>query len=177
MTLNEGFIGEFAAEAHKRGITDSQFQGLVSWYLGKNVADAGTQADAKAAVAAQTETVLKKDWGAAYDQNLGLAKSALAEYFGDAMVEHLEKTGLGNHPDMLKGFAKLGQQLAEDGKLTGKANGSAAIAAPTEAQQQINGMMKDQAFLRAWKDKGDPGHQAALDKMQALYAQAYPGEG
>jgi len=43
-----------------------------------------------------------------------------------------------------------------------------------QAQQEIRDLKLDQSFQKAWMDPQAPGHQAAVEKLQALYEEAYP---
>ena len=62
----------------------------------------------------QASDQLKQEWGAAYDDKLTAARSALQAYGDDDFVAMLEKTGLGDSPHMIKAFAKIGENLSED---------------------------------------------------------------
>jgi hypothetical protein len=62
---------------------------------------------------------LKTEWGQNYDKNIGLAGRAVKELGGDELRAMLEETGLGNHPVLIKVFAKLGQDLVEEPMLIG----------------------------------------------------------
>jgi hypothetical protein len=118
---------------------------------------------------------LKTEWGAAFEQNLGLAKKALAHYGNPALTAELERTGLGNSPELAKVMAKLGGQLSED-NLIGRntAPDGDRINSPTEAKQQISALRGDKEFLKAYADNKHPGHADAVAKMTKLYEQAHP---
>lgn len=166
------FKGNFLKQAHQNGLTTKQAKGLYDWYTAELASANAAGKTAAQAKLAEAEGKLKTEWGAAYDQNLTLARQAL-EHYGDADLKAALNEGLGNDPRVIKVFAKLGKQLSEDG-LVGKSSGAGAVASPAEAQQQINALKADKAFTQVYLDKRAPGHAEAVERMTRLYAQAYP---
>lgn len=105
---------------------------------------------------------------------MDLAKKALMHYGGETLAQELLANGLGNHPELVKMFAKVGGQLAEDGLIGRSVNGVGGGKAPAEAQQEIAGLYQDKAFLEAYGNKRAPGHGDAVKRMQTLYEAAHP---
>lgn len=145
------------------------------------------QDDAAAAAAKNDETAratsseaLKKEWGTAYDDKLGLAHEALVHFsgelkLGDALAKELDRTKLGNSPALAKLLAHLGGNLKEDGLIgKGGSRGAAGELSPTEAEQQINAKRKDEKFMKAYGDKREPGHADAVKEMERLYQMKNP---
>lgn len=52
--------------------------------------------------------------GAAWDDTLTAARTAVSRLGGDSLREVLNKTGLGNHPEIIRAFARAGKALSED---------------------------------------------------------------
>jgi len=102
-----------------------------------------------------------------------VAKRALAHYGDEKLVAYLESTKLGNDPALLNAFARIGATLAEDG-IIGRTDGGSTAFSPAEARQQIGDLQADGQFVKAYMDARAPGHAEAVQRMQALYAQAYP---
>ncbi|MEI6907818.1 peptidase, partial [Klebsiella pneumoniae] len=44
------------------------------------------------------------------------------------LKEYLNGTGLGNHPELVKAFIKVGKAMSEDGMVTGKEGGQRSAA-------------------------------------------------
>jgi len=57
--------------------------------------------------------------GDKFDTNVGLAKLAMETHFSKDFNDFLNQTGLGNHPEMIRGLAKIGKPLAPDGWVPG----------------------------------------------------------
>lgn len=166
---------QFLTNAHKVGLNNKQADALYQWYQAEVITAHQQGETAQVAAAEQAAAALKTEWGAAYEERLGLATQALSHYGDAELSAELVQTGLGNHPNIVKLFAKLGAQLQEDG-LIGKGGGGGGALSPTEARQQINALYanSDPAFLEAYRDKSKPGHKEAVERMRALHEAAYP---
>jgi len=161
-------VEAFKSVAHKTGLLPKQAKDLFDWYNGA-VVESYTAAEKEredaynGAVAA-----LKKEWGAAYDQKLELAHTAVRAFTDEDDVKALDES-LGNDPRMIKLFAKIGGAISED-----KLKGTQQIATPTEVQGEINKILGDPKH--PYHIKGHPEHAAAVQGMQELYRQMYPEE-
>lgn len=91
---------------HKLGVTDKQAQGLLDMFQEQKNQLSG---NAEAVIAG-----LEKEWGAATKGQLKLAERAAKDVGGEELIDVLNDTGLGNHPALIKMFAKIGAILAED---------------------------------------------------------------
>ena len=67
-----------------------------------------------AAALTEAETKLKTDWGDSYDENLSLALKGIDKFGGPDFKKHLDDTGLGNNPLMVKTFYQIGKAMSED---------------------------------------------------------------
>ncbi len=92
------------------GLTQEAAQKLASAYATQ------LSSQREAAVTQWTEEARndKELGGAKFDENLAIAKSAIARFSTPEFVSYLEKTGLGSHPAMLKVFHKIGKAISED---------------------------------------------------------------
>jgi hypothetical protein len=52
--------------------------------------------------------------GVAFKENAEIAKRAIEHFFDGETKKILNETGWGNHPDLFKGFVKLGRMLSDD---------------------------------------------------------------
>lgn len=57
--------------------------------------------------------------GEKFDENVAVAKMAIEAYFTPAFVKFLNDSGLGNHPEMIRGLMKAGAPLKPDGWVFG----------------------------------------------------------
>jgi hypothetical protein len=122
---------------------------------------------------------LKLKWGDAYEANKTLMDRGFAYHSTPEMVAELERSGLGNSPELAEHFRKLGQDLAEDDTL---AKGQAApqqVAAKEEAFAEIEKMNSDGCLKKprdeqcAQHNGSHPDHARALERFRALYQVAH----
>ena len=164
------FKNGFLSRAHEAGLNGRQAAQLFDWYIGEATTRmSAAQAEARQRADSQI-AALKTEWGTAFDQKLETAKLALAHYGGEDLAKYLNETGLGNDPRVARMFARMGEQLREDGVI-GRGGPAGNFLSPAEAQQQINKLSADPAFSKAYLDKRHPGHADAVARMQQLYEQ------
>jgi hypothetical protein len=78
--------------------------------------------------------------------------------------------------EQLRGLIHSGQQAAEP-QAEAKETMSNQDAGRAEAQRAIAALRDDKEFQRAWLNKMHPGHAAAVQRREELYARAYPEPG
>ena len=89
------------------------------------------QADAWQAQTEEWAATVKADKEIGGDKltaNLGVAQRALDTFGTPELKEYLNGTGLGNHPELVKAFVKVGKAMSEDGVVTGKESGQRSAA-------------------------------------------------
>ena len=52
--------------------------------------------------------------GESFGENVELAKRVLEKYATDSFRENLDKTGYGNHPELLRTFVRIGKAMGND---------------------------------------------------------------
>jgi hypothetical protein len=106
--------------AHKLGLTQDQFSGLISAnekMIQENVK--------KQAEAFQTsEAGLKDEWKDKYDANLTSAEKVVSELFDDDFRKFLTDSGLANNPRFVKAMYNLSQSVSEDTFVRSQARGT-----------------------------------------------------
>lgn len=166
----------FRADVHKLGLTKSQAAGVLDFY-GQQLA-AQTAAQQAAASASEQETIatLKKEWGAAFPDQLHAAHRALDELGGPQLAQKLVAAGLTADPDIIRFFAKLGMQSAEPGALSGGSGGGVGRVAltPEAAQREIRTLQGDKTFFREFSDRSNPNHANHKARWDELHKYAYP---
>jgi len=121
-SLDDGLAKEFEGVAREAGLDQGKAQKVVD--LGAKLASK-LQADITAKVEAA-----QKSWvdaskadaefgGAKFDENLGTAKKAIATFASPELTKLLNESGLGNHPEVIRLFWKVGQAISEDKLVAG----------------------------------------------------------
>ena len=170
---NEEFTTEFKQKAQELGLTPSQVKGLYGWYVeGVGEKEIGQQQERAEQFRTQAEQTLKKEFGNAYEEKIKHATNAVRQFGGDELADVLDSTGLGDHPAIVKAFAEVGRNLAED-TIGGSAKGDFGKT-PEQAESEIKSLRQDTEFWKKYTDKRQPGHKEAVEKMTELYKDAYP---
>lgn len=164
--LMETFIGTF----HENGVTKTAAQKIVSKWNEFQAARA-TEMKAQADLNFKNQdAALKKEWGAAYEQNMNLAKQAagvvgLNAQQVDALASQIGHDGVG------KLLHKISLSTRESGFVAG-ANPGTGLMTPEQAKTAIKGLMTDLDFQRRFA----AGETEAKAKWQSLHVMAHPGE-
>ena len=170
---NEEFADGFKQKAHELGLTPTQVKDLFGWYVEEvGETEIGMAQERAEQFRTQSEEQLKKEFGNAFDEKVGHAVNAVREFGGEELQEVLDQTGLGNHPAIVKAFAEIGRNLAED-TVGGSSKGDFGKT-PEQAQSEIKQLRQDTEFWTKYTDRGQPGHKEAVEKMSNLYRDAYP---
>lgn len=166
--LDGEVLDRFKQAAHRLGVPATAVEGLWRWYLGELRAQQRGVAQMTKQVAAQ----LREEWGdALFERNVALAQRTVREFGGEELIEFLDATGLGNHPGLVKLFARVGHLLAEDGHVPGDVEG---IVTPEAARQRIAEIMSNPEHPYHRKNYGKPGHEEAVAEVSRLFQLAYP---
>jgi len=160
------------------GILPRQAQQLLDWFMGANTKQLEIMGNASKEFAQKSEAALRKEWGAAYNQNIALAQAAFTHFAkemgnegGPAITSLMEESGLGDHPLLLKFFSKVGEAIGED-TIAGKPKGM--IMAPEQALAEIAKIQGD--ANGPYYKKDHPEHTFMVQKMADLFKMAYPEE-
>lgn len=72
--------------------------------------------------------------GTEYAANVARAKQALNKFGSPKLKEELNKTGLGNHPELVRLFVRVGKAMKEDNFHTGNTTGTVQSGDPEKAR-------------------------------------------
>lgn len=179
MTWDENFEKAIVPVAHKLGLMPSQLQGLVEAYAAYQGVSHKTAAEALAksqgevtARLGEWQKSLKTEWGQAFDQNVAVAGRAVQHLGGEALVAlmnmELKDGGLvGDHPDILRAFAKIGGQLGEAVLKTGQGGGQTMT--PAQAEAEARKIMASPEY----SSKDPKIREAAIAKVNELFGLQY----
>ena len=122
----------------------------------------------------QTATELQSEWGAAFPVKMEAAKRAAIAFAGpsgeqgnlfDQMTLE-DGRKLGDHPDVIRMFAKIGELIAEDGSAGPGARRTTRT--PDEARRELDAMVSDKNQFAILNDAMHPEHKALQARRQDL---------
>ena len=166
LPIDQEMVSEFKKVSHEKGILPSQFDSAYKWFVNYQIGQYKKLQDKQVADSKAVEVEFRKEYGAAYDQNVTLANKLIAQ-FGDKNTAH-ELTnivnGKGNNPGLFRMFVNVAKVLGED-QLVGKP--STLATSPEEAMSEIKKMEGD--LKGPLFDESHPQHQEYVDKRKSLY--------
>lgn len=166
--FDDGALNEFKNVAHKIGLNQNQVNALIEYQSGAIQHELTNEPAALQAQAEETTSTLKQEWGLDYDKNLRAAKRALQVY-GDDEIMELMNTSAGNHPAVVKLFARLGKEVTED-MAQNTQNNNVAVS-PLDAKDEINATMANPKH--PYFDASHPEHRTAIERMRQLHEKVY----
>jgi len=169
MTLAED-NSAFQQMAFNRGLNQAQADGLYKDWVAARVDDFNSAKTTAEEARTTASTELRKEWGAKYEKNLKLAERTFMENASEELKAAFNREGWGNNPDMIKLFAKLGQERSED--TIGETLKTEGLLTPDEAQAKINKVMGDKK--NPYWNKEHPEHQGMQDQMDGWFKMAHP---
>jgi len=160
-------LDAFKAKAHELGLTKKQFAEVFAFYNEGILNGHNQSLEAQNQAKAQSETVLRKELGAAYEARVDMAKKIVQQYFNDPEAMKVLDGPLGNNPAFIRGLIKLGESMGTD-KIAGKP--TMTTLTPVEAQKEINAIMADTThpLNKAYQNHLDPNHKFAVDRVISL---------
>ena len=133
--LEPAAVERIAAYAKAQGLSQTQAQALVE----RESAAAAAIKEGQVALVEdkkgewmETAKTDKEIGGDMFPKNAELAKRVVARYFTDAFKEALENTGLGNHPELMRGLVRIGKSMTEDQLVLPGAAGAKTPKDPAE---------------------------------------------
>lgn len=164
--IDENALKGFKETAHKNGLLPKQAEAIMNFYndMTQNyIEDLNSKSEQGRSNA---EQALKKEWGAAFDNKVQQASTIANKYINNDFA-HLtlsDGTKIGDHPDFIKAFANIANDLGED-KLVA-AQGPQYMT-PAEIDKQIASLQQEGS---AYWNKNHPGHALAVQEVQDLLA-------
>jgi hypothetical protein len=118
VALDQAAVEAFAPVAKDLGLTQTQAQRVVDLYAGLQAKQQEAQAGLVKEWAKQVTTD-KEIGGAKWAENRAVIARARDAFATPELVQLMEQTGLGSHPEVIKLFVKVGKAISDDGHVIG----------------------------------------------------------
>ena len=163
--LDEGAIKSFAENAHQLGLNNKQAQGILEFYKNSMEGSAQQSRIDTETAQANAEAELRKEWGGNYDNNIKKAGSVAKANMNPQILDMELKDGtrLGDHPEVIKGFANIANLLSED-KLVGTE--SESVDKGTDYEAEISKLVNDRDG--PYWNKAHPDHDKVVQQVFTL---------
>jgi len=169
--IDENAVKTFAETSHKLGLNNKQAQGILEYY--KNIMEGSAQqskVDSETAQAQATQE-LRQEWGKAFEENVRKAGAVAQANFGKDFLDTTvlkDGTVLGDHPNIVRGFAKIAEMLSEDKMVSTE---SENVNQSKNVEDEISQIMRDRSH--PYHIKGHPDHDKSVQQMLTLREMLY----
>ena len=163
--IDDNAIKQFAENAHQLGLNNKQAQGILEFYK-NNMEGMAQQAKVDTETAqAQSTQELRQEWGREFDSNIKKAGALAKANMNPEILDMQLKDGmrLGDHPEIIKGFAKIAGMMSEDKIVSTE---SENLSSNTDVETEISDIMnnKDGPY---W-NKSHPDHDKMVQQVYTL---------
>ena len=165
VNLDETAIKSFAEQSHKLGLNNKQAQGILEFYK-NNMEGTAQQSKIDTETAqSQAEQELRQEWGRDFEGKVkqagALAKANINPEVLDMTLSN--GTRLGDHPEIIKGFAKIAGMMSED-KIV--ATESENVDTKTDIESEISALTND--TNSPYWNKNHPEHDKIVQQVYTL---------
>lgn len=174
LKIEEPVMKAIKEQFHTLGLTDKQGNELLKYYMAGVNTDYTKVMEAQKTAAVEATQKLQTEWGANYEANLDIAKAVVRKFGGEAFLDEITRSGIGNNTELIKLLHNAGKMMLEDNPLEhGK---SLLLTNSTQAVEEIGKLKMDKEFQTAFGKSDAPGHKEAVAKWMELHRIAYPGK-
>ena len=165
VNLDENAIKSFAEQSHKLGLNNKQAQGILEFYK-NNMEGTAQQAKIDTETAqAQAEQQLRQEWGRDFEGKVkqagALAKANINPEVLDMTLSN--GTRLGDHPEIIKGFAKIAGMMQEDKIVATESENAQSVS---NIEEEIASMVNDRNS--PYWNKQHPDHDKMVQQVYTL---------
>ena len=163
--MDENAIKSFAEQSHKLGLNNKQAEGILDFYK-NNMEGTAQQSKIDTETAqAQSEQQLRQEWGRDFDAKVqqagALAKANINPEVLDMTLSN--GTRLGDHPEIIKGFAKIAGMMSEDKIVTTESEDVNTVA---DIESEISAITNDTDG--PYWNKQHPDHDKMVQQVYTL---------
>jgi len=158
-------IKSFAEQSHKLGLNNKQAQGILEFYK-NNMEGTAQQSKIDTETAqAQAEQQLRQEWGRDFEGKVkqagALAKANINPEVLDMTLQN--GTRLGDHPEIIKGFAKIAGMMQEDKIVATESENAQSVS---NIEEEISSIINDRQG--PYWNKGHPDHDKMVQQVYTL---------
>jgi hypothetical protein len=165
VNLDETSIKSFAEQSHKLGLNNKQAQGILEFYK-NNMEGTAQQSKIDTETAqVQAEQQLRQEWGRDFEGKVkqagALAKANINPEVLDMTLSN--GTRLGDHPEIIKGFAKIAGMMQEDKIVATESENAQSVS---NIEEEISSIVNDRSS--PYWNKGHPDHDKMVQQVYTL---------
>ena len=163
--FDETAIKSFAEQSHKLGLNNKQAQGILEFYK-NNMEGSAQQAKIDTETAqSQAEQELRQEWGRDFEGKVKQAGALAKANINPEILDMTLSNGirLGDHPEIIKGFAKIAGMMSEDKIVATESENVNTIA---DIESEISAITND--TNGPYWNKQHPDHDKMVQQVYTL---------
>ena len=132
VTIDDSTMGDLKTLSKELGLSQEQAQKIADLGVQQNERWAQQQLEYAMQAREEWATQVKADkelGGPAFDESIASASRAIKEFGSPELVNLLNETGLGNHPEVIRAFYKVGKMIEDDKIVPGGRNSNEPLDA------------------------------------------------
>lgn len=115
------------------------------------------------------ESSLKKEFGNAFDERVGAARSAIREFGSPELQQALDEAGMGSHPELVRFMSKVGMSLGKGPQFKDSESAGQFGTTPDMAKEEIGKIRSNPALY----DSAHPEYKLLNEKLTRMTELAY----
>ena len=163
--MDDSAIKSFAEQSHKLGLNNKQAEGILDFYK-NNMEGIAQQSKIDTETAqAQSEQVLRQEWGRDFDAKVKQAGAIAKANINPEVLDMTLSNGtrLGDHPEIIKGFAKIASMMSEDKMVSTE---SENVNSNADIESEISSITND--INGPYWNKSHPDHDKVVQQVYTL---------
>ena len=163
--FDETAIKSFAEQSHKLGLNNKQAQGILEFYK-NNMEGSAQQAKIDTETAqSQAEQELRQEWGRDFEGKVKQAGALAKANINPEILDMTLSNGirLGDHPEIIKGFAKIAGMMSEDKIVATESENVNTVA---DIESEISAITND--TNGPYWNKQHPDHDKMVQQVYTL---------
>jgi len=168
--FDETAIKSFAEQSHKLGLNNKQAQGILEFYK-NNMEGSAQQAKIDTETAqSQAEQQLRQEWGRDFEGKVKQAGALAKANINPEILDMTLSNGvrLGDHPEIIKGFAKIAGMMSEDKIVATESENVNTVA---DIESEISAITND--TNGPYWNKQHPDHDKVVQQVYTLREMLY----
>jgi len=165
VNLDENAIKSFAENAHQLGLNNKQAQGILEFYKNNMEGNAQQSKIDTETAQVQAEQQLRQEWGRDFDGKVKQAGALAKANINPEILDMTLSNGvrLGDHPEIIKGFAKIANMMSEDKILATESENTDTVK---DIESEIAALSNDRNG--PYWNRSHPDHDKVVQQVYTL---------
>ena len=165
VNLDENAIKSFAENAHQLGLNNKQAQGILEFYKNNMEGNAQQSKIDTETAQVQAEQELRQEWGRDFEGKVKQAGALAKANINPEVLDMTLSNGIrvGDHPEIIKGFAKIANMMSEDKILATESENTDTVK---DIESEIAALSNDRNG--PYWNRSHPDHDKVVQQVYTL---------